>query len=140
LVVNPSGCVKISDREEGHRNALSGEFTMPFVSTGNTGIGDLIGSFDWFNDAIIVLDAERGAAGGLFIRDSSPVPVRIYFPHIRQGVNFSMVWQNSDKPSQNPRYGDDRGLCSSPDVYKACVVAATLLVFSRAASISGARD
>jgi hypothetical protein len=129
LGVRGSGAVVCSHDEEPHDEVLHSEFKCPFkLRLGDTS-GDVIAGLDWFHDVVVVLPETPSSYGGLVVRDSSPHPVRVYFPHVRLGVNIEVLWENFSSPNQNPRYADSRGICSSPDPYRVCIVAAALLSF-----------
>jgi hypothetical protein len=129
LSVDASGVLQLRHDEEGHDSALEGEFKVPFKFSLAAGAGDTVAGLNWFSDVVVVLSDSQGAVGGLVFRDNVPKPVRVYFPHIRQGVNFEVFWENASQPNQNPRYADSKGLCSSPDPYRVIAVAGALLTF-----------
>jgi hypothetical protein len=129
LSVGSSGAPVIRRDEEPHDEVLQGEFKCPFKFQLNVTPGDVIAGLNWFHDVVVVLPENPSSFGGLVIRDSQPHPVRVYFPHLRQGVNIEVVWENFSTPNQNPRYADSKGICSSPDPYRVCVVAGALLIF-----------
>jgi len=129
LDVEDSGAVVLRRDEEPHTEVVQGDFKCPFKVTSNGSSGDVIAGLRWFHDVVVVLPETLSSFGGLVIRDSQPHAVRVYFPHIRVGVNIEVVWENSSQPHQNPRYADSKGICSSPDPYRVCFVAGALQCF-----------
>ncbi|QDH44661.1 hypothetical protein [Fusarium redolens polymycovirus 1] len=129
LSVDESGVLQLHHDEEGHVDVVSGELSVPFRFARSTASGDPVAGLAWFSDVVVVLREQDSVAGGLVFRDNVPKPVRVYFPHIRQGVDFSVVWDNANQPNQNPRYCDSKGLCSSPDPYRVIAVSGALQCF-----------
>lgn len=129
LSVEDSGAVVLRHDEEPHDEVLQAEFRCPFGFRLNDTSGDVIANLGWFSDVVVVLPENPSTSVGLVIRDSLPHPVRVYFPHLRTGVNIEVVWENFSTPNQNPRYADSKGICSSPDPFRVCAVAGAFLCF-----------
>jgi len=126
LSVGNSGSVVLRRDEEPHDEVLQAEFRCPFKFRLGDTSGDVISGLAWFRDVVVVLPDLPSTFGGLTVRDALPHPVRVYFPHLRVGVNIEVVWENFSQPNQNPRYADSKGICSSPDPYRVCAVAGYL--------------
>jgi hypothetical protein len=129
LDVGDSGVVVLHQDEEPHHDAIDSQFVVPYKLCVDAAPGDVIAGLVWFRDVLVVLPQNQSPSGGLVFRDSSPLAVRVYFPHLRVGTNIEVVWENSSHPHQNPRYADSKGICSSPDPYRVCAVAGAMLCF-----------